>query len=361
MVLMPRPGVASIAPYVPGRTSVAGATDIVKLSSNESALGPSAKAITAFQSAAGKLHRYPDGAATGLREAIGARYRIAPEKIICGAGSDELLTLTAIAFAGPGDEVLYSEHGFLVYPIAARTAGATPVTAPETNLTADVDALLARVTKATKIVYLANPNNPTGTYLTSAELRRLHAGLPENVLLVIDAAYTEYVRRNDYEDGLALAADAPNVLVTRTFSKVFGLAALRIGWATGPAEVIDAINRIRGPFNVSIPAQLAGVAALEDEAHVEKSVSLNEAERARLTAALTTLGYQVLPSVANFVLLKFKDADQAKAADLYLGGQGLILRSVAAYGLSDCLRLTIGLPEENDRVIKALSGWEGRN
>lgn len=240
----PRPGILEIAPYVPGRTKAAGGAKLHKLSSNETPLGPSPRAVEAFSACAGHLELYPDGGSTGLREAIADVYGLNPERMICGNGSDEILELVARTYIGPGDEGLYSEYGFLVYKIAILAAGGTPVVAPEQNLTTDVDALLARVTPRTKVVFLANPNNPTGTYLPFDEIRRLHAGLPPSVLLVLDAAYAEYVRRNDYEAGVELAATADNVLMTRTFSKIYGLAALRIGWGYGPAHVIDALNRL---------------------------------------------------------------------------------------------------------------------
>jgi histidinol-phosphate aminotransferase len=272
----PRPGVLDIAPYVPGKSKGSHGKTLHKLSSNETPLGTSAAAKAALEAVAQKLELYPDGAASELRAAIGEVYGLNPERIICGAGSDEVLSLLAYAYLGPGDEAIYSEHGFLVYDIAIRAAGATPVVAPEKDLTTDVDAILSRVTGRTKMVFVANPNNPTGTYLPFEEVRRLHAGLPDHVLLVLDAAYAEYVRRNDYESGMELAATAENVVMTRTFSKIYGLANLRLGWGFGPAHVIDALNRIRGPFNVSGMAIAAGIAAVRDREFVAKSVEHNE-------------------------------------------------------------------------------------
>jgi histidinol-phosphate aminotransferase len=254
----PRPGVMQIEAYVPGKSAAAGVAKIHKLSSNETPLGPSPKAIEAIR-AANHFELYPDGAATALREAIASKYGLDPDRILCGSGSDELLSLVTSAYVGPGDEGIFTAHGFLVYKIAILAAGGTPVVAPETDYRADVDAILSRVTPRTKIVYLANPNNPTGTYLPFNEVKRLHAGLPPHVLLVLDAAYAEYVRRNDYEAGLELVLSADNVVMTRTFSKIYGLANLRLGWMVGPAHVIDAVNRIRGPFNVNGPAMTAGI------------------------------------------------------------------------------------------------------
>lgn len=352
----PRPGVLSIAPYVPGRSEAPGVAKVYKLSSNETPLGPSPRAIEAFRNAADHLEAYPDGAATKLRAAIGARYGLDPNRIICGAGSDELLNLIAHTYIGPGDEGLFCAHGFLVYKIAITAAGGVPVVAPETDYTTDVDALLAAVTARTKVVFVANPNNPTGTYISHAEMSRLRAGLPPHVLLVIDAAYTEYVRANDYSSGLEMAASLPNVLMTRTFSKIHGLAALRIGWAFGPAEVIDALNRVRGPFNVSAPAIAAGVAAMEDLEHEQKAAAHNQTWLAFVTDELRALGLEVTPSVGNFVLIHFPEAPgkTARDADEFLVKRGLVLRAVGSYGLPNALRMTIGSEEANRLTVAAL-------
>ena len=258
---VPRPGIMDIDPYVGGESSLDGRDKVIKLSSNESAFGPSPKAAAAYNDAAEELHRYPDGAAQELRETIARIEELDPARIVCGAGSDELIALLVRGYAGPGDEVLHSKHGFLMYPIAARTAGASPIAAPERDLRADVDALLERVTARTRLLFLANPNNPTGSYLAEAELHRLRAGLPERVLLVIDSAYAEYVTEDDYGSGAGLVEAFDNVVMTRTFSKIHGLAALRLGWAYCPPAVAGVLNRLRGPFNVSQAAQAAGVAS----------------------------------------------------------------------------------------------------
>jgi len=359
----PRAGVLDIAAYVPGKSHAPGVEKVHKLSSNETPLGPSPKAIAAFTEAGRHLQDYPDGAAHVLREAIAHAQGLDKDRIICGAGSDELLNLVAHAFVGPGDEVLFSEHGFLVYRIAALAAGGVPVVAKEKNLTTDVDALLAAVTERTRLVFVANPNNPTGTYLPFSEVKRLHAGLPPDVLLVLDAAYSEYVRKNDYETGLELALSADNVLMTRTFSKIHGLAALRIGWAVGSAHIIDAMNRIRGPFNMNTPALLAGAAAIADAAHVEKAVAHNLEWLPWLTAEIAKLGLHVTPSVGNFLLIHFppEAGKTAKEADAFLTRRGIILRSVASYGLPDALRMTVGSEEANRLVVRALKEFlEGR-
>ncbi len=355
MTISPKPGVLDIAPYVGGRSHIEGVHNPVKLSSNESALGPSPHAVEAFDAAKTDLSIYPEGSAKILREAIGEVYGLDPHRIVCGNGSDELLTLLAAAYLRPGDEVMYSEHAFVVYKIAALANSAKPVPVPETNYRANVDAMLKAVTPKTRLVYLANPNNPTGSYLRHDEVRRLHAGLSPDTLLIIDAAYAEYVRRNDYESGIEMVANFPNVVMTRTFSKIYGLAGLRVGWAYCPAAVADVLNRTRGPFNVSIPAQHAAVAALKDRAHVEASFAHNDKWKTWLTDEIRKLGLRVDDSVGNFVLIHFAGTEQAHAADHFLAGKGLILRGVAAYGLGQCLRLTVGPEAANRAVVTALA------
>ncbi|MCJ8144406.1 histidinol-phosphate transaminase [Ancylobacter sp. A5.8] len=357
---VPRPGVLAIEAYVPGKAHAGGAAKVYKLSANENPLGPSPKAVAAFHGA-DALEFYPDGSATKLREAIGKTYGLDPARLVCGTGSDELITLLALAFAGPGDEVLYSQYGFLVYRIATLAAGATPVIAPERDYHSDVDALLAAVTPATRVVFLANPNNPTGTYLPFDEIKRLQQGLPPNVLLALDAAYAEYVRRNDYEAGIELVATCQNVVMLRTFSKIHGLAALRVGWMYGPAEVIDAVNRVRGAFNVSAAGIAAATAAIEDAAHVEAAVAHNERWGSWLTTELIALGLKVTPSVANFLLVHFplEPGKTSKEADAFLMERGLILRRVDSYGIPTALRLTIGTEEANHALVAALRDFMG--
>src|SRR5690606_12778882 len=352
----PKRGVMEIEAYVPGESKVPGGLEPIKLSSNENPLGASPAAVAAFKAAADSLERYPDGSASGLRQAIARVHGLNPDRIVCGAGSDELLNLLAHAYLEPGDEGIFTEHGFLVYRIAILGCGATPVVAPETNLRTDVDKILACVTPKTKIVFIANPNNPTGTYLPFDEVRRLRRELPDHVLLVLDAAYSEYVRRNDYEAGIELVATTGNTVMTRTFSKIYGLAALRLGWAYCPEPVADALNRIRGPFNVSSPAIAAGIAALEDRAHVEKSVAHNETWLPWLTAEIEKLGLTVTPSVANFVLVHFpeKDGRDAEAANRFLQLRGIIVRRMGGYGLPGALRITIGTEDENKATVAAL-------
>ncbi len=351
----PRPGIMKIAPYVPGKDSVEGKEPVAKLSSNESALGPSPKAVAAYTKAASELHRYPDGGAEKLRAAIGRRYGLDPGRIICGAGSDELLNLLIRAYCGPGDELVYSQHGFLMYPINALGVGATPVAAPEKDYRADVDAMLAKVTDKTRVVAIVNPNNPTGSYLTKDEVRKLHAGLPKNVLLIIDAAYAEYVSRNDYESGIELIHQADNIVMTRTFSKIYALGAMRIGWMYGPASVVDVINRLRQPFNVNMPAQVAAIAALEDVAHTDASRTNNDIWLPWLSTELSKLGLKPLPSVANFISVSFGTKERAAAANEWLMKDGLIPRMIAAYGMSEFLRITIGTEKEMKLVQQSLA------
>jgi histidinol-phosphate aminotransferase len=306
--------------------------------------------------AGSSLDRYPDGSATLLREAIGEVFGLNPERIVCGAGSDELLSLLATAYLGPGDEAIHTQHGFLIYKIAIQTNGATPVVAAESDCRADADAILAAVTARTKAVFIANPNNPTGTYIAFDEVRRLREALPDHVLLVLDAAYAEYVKRNDYEAGIELVATSNNTVMTRTFSKVFGLASLRLGWAYCPRAIAEILNKIRGPFNVSGPAIAAGVAAIRDHAHIERAVAHNSKWLPWLTTEIERLGLRVTPSAANFVLVHFpeKNGVAAAAADRFLCERRIILRRLEAYGLPGALRLTVGTADENKAVIAAL-------
>jgi histidinol-phosphate aminotransferase len=353
--------VLAIDPYVPGKSSAPGVARVFKLSSNETPLGPSPKAIAAYKAVAEHLEDYPDGAATALREAIGRAFGLDPDRIVCGAGSDDLLNLIADAYLADGDEAIHTTHGFLIYPIATLGSGAKPVVAAEKSYTADVDTILAAVSERTKVVFLANPNNPTGTYVRFDEVRRLHSALPAHVLLVIDAAYAEYVRRNDYEAGIELVATSENVVMCRTFSKIYGLAALRLGWLYGPAHVVDAINRIRGPFNINAAAQAAGIAAIEDTAHVERSRAHNDKWLAWLTQEIRKLGLEVTPSIANFVLIHFPETNgrTAEEADAFLTKRGLILRRVKAYKLPNALRMSVGSEEANRLAVETLAEFLG--
>jgi len=352
----PRAGVMDIEAYVPGKSAAHGAAKVYKLSSNENPLGSSPRVIEAVREVAAKLEFYPDGSTGRLREAIGEAHGLNPANIVCSNGSDEILGLLAQTYLSPGDEAIFTEHGFLVYKIYIQAAGATPVSVKETEERANVDAILAAVTAKTKIVFLANPNNPTGTYLPFEEVRRLHAGLPKHVLLVIDAAYAEYVRRNDYEAGVELVGNAQNVVMTRTFSKIHGLGGARLGWMYGPAHIVDAMNRMRGPFNVNAPAIEAGIAAIKDRGHVERTIAHNEQWLGWLSQELPKLGLRVTPSVGNFVLIHFPDEKHSAAkADAYLSERGYILRRVAAYGFPNALRMTVGTEEANRGVIAALT------
>ena len=359
---VPNPGILDIAPYTPGKSPVAEpGRKVFKLSANETPFGPSPKAIAAYGEVAAHLADYPEGTSRVLREAIGRAFGLDPDRIICGAGSDEILNLLAHAYLSPGDEAISTTHAFLVYPIATKASSAVNVVAPETNFTADVDAILKLVSPRTKLVWLANPNNPTGTYLPFDEVKRLRAGLPPHVLLVLDAAYSDYVSRNDYEIGIELVATTENTVMTHTFSKIHGLAALRVGWMFGPAHIVDAINRIRGPFNVSAPAMLAAVAAIEDTEHQRMSKTHTEKWRNWLTEEITKLGLTVTPSVANFVLIHFPQ-DKGKTAadaDAFLTKRGLVLRALTNYGLPHALRMSIGTEEANRLVFEGLRDFMG--
>ena len=348
-----QPGILGIAPYVPGLSSSDADKPVVKMSSNETPLGTSPYAVEAYRRSSELLHRYPDGAAVELRAAIGDRYGLNPEQIMCGNGSDDLLYLIAAAYAGPGDEVLVTEHAFAMYQIAAQSVGATPVVATARSLGTDIDNLLNKVSSDTRICYLANPNNPTGTVVSSKEMERLREGLPDSVLLVIDAAYAEYVTRKDYSDGIELVDRHKNVVVTRTFSKIYGLAALRLGWLYGPPKVVDALNRIRCPFNANGAAQAAGIAALRDTKFVDAAVAHNVKWLPWLEAEFENIGLTVHPSIANFTLVEFDNTSGKNASHVYnhLLDNGVIGRELKAYGLPDCLRFSVGLEDENRLLV----------
>lgn len=349
----PAPGILDITAYKGGDSAALGSPRAVNLASNESPLGPSPRALAALRRVK-NLGRYPDSGCIQLRQALAGAHGLNAERIVCGNGSDELLALLAHAYLRDGDEVLITQHAFLVYEIVARANGASVVVAPDTRLTADVDAMLARVSERTRIVFLANPNNPTGTFLPAGEVERLHAGLPRETLLVVDAAYAEYVQREDYDAGAAMVERFPNVVMTRTFSKAYGLAALRLGWAYCPPAIADVLNRVRGPFNVSSVAQAAGLAALHDTDHLRAALTHNSEWLAWLRAALTKMGLRITPSAANFLLIHFRDEHMAAAADSHLRKAGLILRRTANYGLPAALRMTVGDATANRAVTAAL-------
>ena len=352
----PRAGIMDIAAYVPGKSAAPVGVKLHKLSSNENPLGPSPKAIEAAREVAARLDVYPDGSARRLREAIAEAHGLNPANIVCSNGSDEILGLLSQIYLSPGDEAVITEHAFMVYKIYIQTAGATPVEVKEKDERADVDAMLAAVTDRTRIVFLANPNNPTGTYLPFDAVKRLHAGLPGNVLLVLDGAYAEYVRRNDYEAGIELAGSNANVVMTRTFSKL-GLGGARIGWMYGPLAIVDAVNRVRGPFNVNATAIEAGIASIRDREHLARSVAHNERWLAWLTGEFEKLGLRVTPSVGNFLLVHFPEIEKHSAAkaDDYLTARGYVLRRVAGYGFPNALRMTVGTEEANRGVVAALA------
>ncbi len=339
-MIRPRPGVLDITPYVGGESAAPGANRVVKLSSNENPLGPSPKAFDAYIDAAKTLALYPDGGHHALRRAIAEVHGLEAERIVCGAGSDEIIALLCKAYAGPGDEVLHSAHGFLMYRLSAMAAGATPVAVPERDLTADVDALIGALSERTRLVFLANPNNPTGTMVAAEALDRLAGTLPPQALLVIDAAYAEYVREPGHDGGAALVEARDNVVMTRTFSKIYGLAALRLGWAYAPEHVIDVMNRVRGPFNVTAPALGCGEAAMRDRDYVEHCAVNNEAWREWLAKELREAGFPVTPSHANFLLVE--TGARTADADAWLKRRGLIARRVDAYGLPGHLRISVG-------------------
>ncbi len=354
--IRPQPGIMDIALYEGGAAHVAGLSDAVKLSSNENPFGPSDRAKEAFQRAAHKLHRYPNTDHAALRQAIGEAHGLDPARIICGVGSDEIIHFLCQAYAGPKDEVLFTEHGFLMYRISALAAGATPVSVRERERTTDVDAILAACSRKTKLVFIANPNNPTGTMIGLPEIARLADGLPKQAILVIDGAYAEYVE--GYDGGAGLATERANVFMTRTFSKIYGLGGLRIGWGYGPKAIVDVLNRIRGPFNLSTAQLDAAEAAVRDRDHVERCREENARMRTWLAAALAERGVPSDTSMANFILARFADPAEAEACDRYLQSQGLIVRRVAGYGLPNCLRITVGDEASCRRVAHAIGQFK---
>ncbi|HEC01146.1 MAG TPA: histidinol-phosphate transaminase [Sphingomonadales bacterium] len=352
----PRPWIKQLDVYVGGKSQVDGASEVVKLSSNESALGPSPKAVEAYLAEAGKLHRYPDATYHNLRAALGAKYAIKAEQIVCGVGSDEILKLICRAYLAPGDEVIFSRHSFMMYPIAASSFGGVPVEVEDTDYTTNVDNILAAVTERTRIIFLANPNNPTGTYISAAAVERLWRNIPDNVVLVLDGAYAEFVTADDFQAGIELVNKSNNVLMARTFSKLYGLAALRLGWGYACPEMARILDSIRDPFNIPSVTQAAGVAALNDLDFEQKARAHNTKWREYLRAKLLDLGLDPIPSVANFILIRFPGNEDktAEKANEFLLSRGYILRWLPGHDLEDCLRLTVGTEDQNKGVIRLL-------
>ncbi len=360
--LICHPSILEIDPYVQGLSEIQGVDKVIKLSSNESPFGASPNAIKAIKNHTDKVHRYADGNCNKLRQAIGEVYHLNPKHIVCGAGSDELIGLLCQAYAGPEDEVIYSEHGFLMYPISAKRVGAKPVIASEKEYKTDIDAVLSKVTEKTRIVFIANPNNPTGSYISDKEMRKLHKGLPGNVLLVIDAAYSEYVTAPDFDPGEKLASEADNVAVLHTFSKIYGLASLRLGWAYGSENIIDVLNRVRGPFNVSGIAQVAGIEAVKDVEFINKAREHNTRWITKWSMDISALGYKTLPSVGNYLLVEFPDepGKNAEAIYKYLRTRGIIVRAMNSYKLPHTLRFSVGLDQDNEALLKALKEFSSQ-
>ncbi len=350
--ITPQSGILEIAPYVGGASSVAGIDNVVKLSSNENPFGPSDAVKNAVRNSAGSLHRYPSTDHGALRQAIAEVHNVDADRVICGVGSDEIIAFLCQAYAGPGDEVIHTEHGFAMYRISTLANGARPVEVPEKDRVVDVDAILAACTKRTRLVFIANPSNPTGTMIDAGAVARLANGLPDHVLLVIDGAYAEYVE--GYDGGAGLVDERDNVVMTRTFSKLYGLGGMRIGWGYGPTHVIDALNRIRGPFNLSSTALDAAEAAVRDVAWVEKCREDNTRLRGWLIDALRSHGVDCDDSAANFVLARFADQATAEACDEHLRGDGLLVRRVAGYKLPNCLRITVGDESSCRRVAHVI-------
>ncbi len=351
--------ISEIDNYVPGKAKI-GSKKVVKLSSNENALGSSPKAMDIYGVHSKELMRYADGSCSLLREAIALKNKISADQIVCGAGSDEILAFLTSAFAGIGDEIIYSEHGFLMYPISAKRVGAKAIKVKEKNLRTDVEAMIAAITPKTKIIFIANPNNPTGSYIGEVEVRKLINATPKNVLIVLDHAYEEFVEESDYPNAISLVDEFENVVVTRTFSKIYGLASLRIGWSYSSIYVAEILNKIRGPFNVSGPAQVGAIAALQDEEFFAKSKAHNKKWLEIFFAEISKIpGIKAHSSVANFILLNFGTQEFCRKVNDLLLEKGFILREMGAYGLPNCLRMTIGTDSENNEMLEILRGING--
>jgi histidinol-phosphate aminotransferase len=355
--IRPQPGILDIALYVGGKSQISGMTNVVKLSSNENPFGPSDKAREAFQRSVHQLHRYPSTDHAALRAAISDVHGLDRDRVMCGVGSDEIITFLAQAYAGPKDEVVFTEHGFLLYRVAALAAGATPIEVPERDRTTDVDAILKACNRRTKLVFIANPNNPTGTMISAAEVARLADGLPPQTILVLDGAYAEYVE--GFDGGLAIIEARSNVVMTRTLSKIYGLGGLRIGWGYGPRQIIDVLNRVRGPFNLSNAQLETAEAAMRDQAYVAQCRTDNARMRQWLAEALAELGVPSDVSMANFILARFAGVEEAEACDAFLQAQGLLVRRVASYNLPHCLRITVGDESSCRRVAHAIAQFKG--
>ncbi len=355
--ITPQPGIMDIALYQGGQSHVAGVEHVIKLSSNENPFGPSPKAIEAVRDSAATLHRYPSTDHASLRNAIGERHGLDPAQIICGVGSDEVLQFIAQAYAGVGDEVIYTEHGFSMYPIIARMAGATPVKVAERDRHVDVDYILAAVTDQTRIVFVTNPGNPTSTMIPDMELERLAIALPQTCLIVIDGAYAEFV--DGFDGGASLVDRFENVIMTRTFSKIYGLGGMRVGWGYASQAIIDVLNRVRQPFNLSLTALAAAEAAVKDEEYLAFCHSENARLRVWLSDELAKIGVPSDASCTNFILARFADQAEAEACDDYLKTQGLIVRRVAGYNLPNALRITVGDEETCRRVVAAITAFKG--
>ena len=357
--IKPQPGIMNIELYVGGQSRIDGVSNVLKLSSNENPLGTSDAAKEAYARAVHDMHRYPSTDHADLRAAIAEVHGLDADRIICGVGSDEVLQFVAQAFAGPGDEIIYTEHGFSMYPILAHACAATPVKVAARERVVDVDAILKACTSKTRLVFIANPANPTGTMIGTSELERLASGLPKGCLLVHDAAYAEFVE--GFDGGAALVEARDNVVMTRTFSKIYGLGGLRIGWGYAPKEIVEVLNRMRQPFNLSTAQLMTAEAAMRDQSWVEKCRQDNARMRAWLAEALAEMGVPSDTSCANFILARFADQAEAEACDEYLKTDGIIVRKVAGYGLPNCLRITVGDEAGCRRVVASIRNFrEGR-
>lgn len=350
----PKPGILDIAPYVGGKSKLDGNANPIKLSSNENAFGCAPSAREAYEAAKGQLFRYPDGHANLLRAAVAAHHNLEPERLLFGNGSDEVFALLNQTYLSPGDSVISGQYGFLAYRISALACEARLIMVPEPERQLEVEAILSHLDDRTRLVYVSNPANPTGTCLSPDEVARLHAGLPSHVILVIDEAYAEFAAAPEWGTALDLARAAQNLVVTRTFSKIYGLAGLRVGFGYAPRAVVEAIDRICLPFNLNLPAQFAAVAALDDQDHVERSRLQVETWRPRLVQTVRGMGLDIHAGQGNFVLIDFGSVERAVLANQHLMKHGVIVRHLAAYDLPQALRVTIGQDPEMAIFLEVL-------
>ncbi len=362
-ILNPKRGIDTINLYTGGVSKISGLENIIKLSSNESPFGPSAKVAEAYKKSSNKLSRYPELTAESLQTIIAKKHNLNPDQIICGTGSDEILIFTVLTFCSPGDEVIHAEHGFEMYPIMTKYAGAESILASEIDYKINIESVVNKITDSTKIIFIANPNNPTSTYLNRKELRSLLNLVPKRIVVVIDAAYAEFVDAQDYDKSFDLANEFENVLITRTFSKAYSLAGLRLGWGYGSKNLIDLLKKIRPPFNLPPGAIAAGIAALDDDQHLQKVVDHNSSVKSWFIKELNQLGFKAFETQTNFVFVIIPEKGKQNAGNVnnFLLSRGIAVRYLLSYGLKNAIRITLGTKTELNQTLNALKEFLSDN